>query len=685
MSNAVIGALRVNLGLDSAQFQDGLKKSQDTASRFGAALRTTLVAAAAAASAALAGLASSVRSTLNSMDDMSKSASKIGIPIEELSRLKYAADLSGVSMEGLQTSVGRLSRTMSDAASGGKASAQAFGKLGINVKNADGQLKSSSQILGEIADRFAAMPDGAQKTALAMELMGRSGANMIPMLNGGSDALNKLLNEAKDFGLTISGETGRAAEAFNDNLARIGYAASGVGVALTAALLPVLVPISEAMVSLAQSIVNALQHLPTLAEYAAVAGSALAIMFAPSLIAAAGNLAVAIGTGLVGAVRLLTAAIAANPLGALAIAITVAVTAIYHFRDEIRKAIGVDVVKIVKDSINTVIGVFVGGFEAVTATWTQLPAALGDLAYQAGYLLADNIRYWINEAILLVDGFIGTLNEKIGTSIGRLSTLAPVKNGNPYKGAAAGVAGAASAAMSAALSRDYIDEITQAFTGAAPAATNFADALSGVNSQLDDMGGAGGGGKGGGGKLQKVKAAVKDVKSEAEKFANAMSGAFSGLGSGIAEAIKGTKSWRDVALDALSAVAQAVLSSMNFGGGLFGSVFKGLLGGLFGGFRASGGPVTAGRAYVVGERGPELMVPNASGTIVPNHALNDNRGGGVVDVRVAMDRNGNLQAYVERTSGRVSAQVVRAAAPGIVEASTNSVQQAARARPGFFR
>jgi hypothetical protein len=683
MANAVIGALRVNLGLDSAQFDSGLKKSQDSASRFGAALRTTLVAAAAAATAALAGVVASVRSTINSMDDMSKSASKIGIPIEELSRLKYAADLSGVSMEGLQTSVGRLSRTMSDAASGGKASAQAFGKLGINVKNTDGQLKSSTQILGEIADRFATMPDGAQKTALAMELMGRSGANMIPMLNGGSDALNKLLNEAKDFGLTISGETGRAAEAFNDNLSRIGYAAKGVGVALTAALLPVLVPISEAFVSMARAIVNALQYLPVLAEYAAVAGGALAVMLTPSLVAAAGNLAVAIGTGLVGAVRLLTAAIAANPLGALAIGITVAVTAIYHFRDEIQKAIGVDVVKIVKDSINTVIGIFVGGFEAVTATWTQLPAALGDLAYQAGYLLADNIRYWINEAILLVDGFIGTLNEKIGTSIGRLSTLAPVKNSNPYKGAAAGVANTAGAAMSAALSRDYIDEITQAFTGAAPAATNFADALSEVNSQLEDMGGAGGGGKGGGGKLQKVKAAVKDVKSEAEKFANAMSGAFSGLGSGIAEAIKGTKSWRDVALDALSAVAQAVISSMDFGSGVFGSVFKGLLGGLFGGFRANGGPVRSGRAYVVGERGPELMVPNASGTVIPNSALSEGRR--EIVVTLVGEEGRMFVPRVQQISGQTAGVVVREASPGIVNSSINAVQSNMRNRPSFAR
>lgn len=68
----------------------------------------------------------------------------------------------------------------------------------------------------------------------------------------------------------------------------------------------------------------------------------------------------------------------------------------------------------------------------------------------------------------------------------------------------------------------------------------------------------------------------------ATSVADGIAGAFDGLGSSIAEAIKGTKSWRDVALEAISSVARSLLSSMNFGDGMFGSVFKGLLGGLVG-------------------------------------------------------------------------------------------------------
>lgn len=162
MASAVIGALRVNLGIDTAAFSDGLKKAQGKLQNFGAMVQKGLVAGAAAAGAALTGLGFAVRNTINAADDMAKSAQRFGIPIEELSRLKYAADLSGVSFNELGTGVRRLSQNMNDAAQGIGEGAKAFEQLGISVTNSDGTLKSTSEVMAEIADRFAAMPDGAE-------------------------------------------------------------------------------------------------------------------------------------------------------------------------------------------------------------------------------------------------------------------------------------------------------------------------------------------------------------------------------------------------------------------------------------------------------------------------------------------------------------------------------------------
>src|SRR5215217_4421137 len=113
---AVIGALRVDLGLNSAGFTAGLRNAQMGMKNLGTTIRQGAVVAAAAAAAIGGALTLAVKGTIDAADDMSKAAQSIGVPIEELSRLKYAADLSGVAFEGLQGSIGRLSRNMRDEA-----------------------------------------------------------------------------------------------------------------------------------------------------------------------------------------------------------------------------------------------------------------------------------------------------------------------------------------------------------------------------------------------------------------------------------------------------------------------------------------------------------------------------------------------------------------------------------------
>lgn len=251
-----IGALRVHLGIDTAAFSEGLKGAQSRLAQFGAIAKKGAMVAAAAGAAGAAALAVSMRGAINAADDMSKAAQKIGIPTEELSRLKYAADLSGVSFAALQTGVGRLSQNMVDAAQGVGEGAAAFEALGISVTDADGNLRSSSDVMRDMADRFAAMPDGAEKTALAMDMMGRSGRDMIPLLNGGSDALGDLMAEADNFGQVFSTDMGRQAEVFNDNLTRLGGAFKAISADLTERLLPYLVEFTDWLVENAPAIAD---------------------------------------------------------------------------------------------------------------------------------------------------------------------------------------------------------------------------------------------------------------------------------------------------------------------------------------------------------------------------------------------------------------------------------------------
>ena len=241
MTQSVIGALRVTLGLDSAQFLRGTRQAESFMQRLGRRMRNV----GAAMSAVGTGLALAVRGQLNAADDAIKAAQTIGMSVEQYTRLAHAADLSGVSLEQFQTGVQRMSRVMAD-------TPDVIENLGIALHDAEGNMRSTDDVLLDVADVLAGMPDGAEKTALAMELLGRSGANMIPLLNGGRDAIQDMMNEADRLGLTISRETAQAAEQFNDNLTRLTGLSRGLALMLTAELAPVLARISDIVFDVAQ-------------------------------------------------------------------------------------------------------------------------------------------------------------------------------------------------------------------------------------------------------------------------------------------------------------------------------------------------------------------------------------------------------------------------------------------------
>src|SRR5690606_7013155 len=96
-----------------------------------------------------------------------------------------------------------------------------YNALGISDKDAEGNLKSSDQLLQEVAGKFAQFEDGANKTALAVNLFGKSGADLIPLLNAGAEGIQDMKDEAVELGLTFDQATGKADEAFIDHLTRL--------------------------------------------------------------------------------------------------------------------------------------------------------------------------------------------------------------------------------------------------------------------------------------------------------------------------------------------------------------------------------------------------------------------------------------------------------------------------------
>lgn len=131
---------------------------------------------------------------------------KTGMAVEELSKLRYAADLSDVSAGELTLGLQRLARGMEQAEKGSGPAAAALKALAISVTDASGHLRPMGDVMLDIAERFYGMEDGAGKTALAMDLFGRSGANLIPLLNQGAGGIEALKARAEELGV-VMGET----------------------------------------------------------------------------------------------------------------------------------------------------------------------------------------------------------------------------------------------------------------------------------------------------------------------------------------------------------------------------------------------------------------------------------------------------------------------------------------------
>lgn len=198
-------------------------------------------------SLSVAGFAAMIKSAIDAADHLNKLSQKIGISVEALSTLRFAAQLSDVSMESLQKGIKGLSQNIVEAATGVGDGAQVFDALGISIKNADGTMKSTEEVLLKVADVFANLEDGAVKTALAVKLFGKSGMDMIPFLNQGAAGITQLTAEAERLGLKLTTETARSAEAFNDNLTALKASSSSLGIALARDFLPELTNITNAM------------------------------------------------------------------------------------------------------------------------------------------------------------------------------------------------------------------------------------------------------------------------------------------------------------------------------------------------------------------------------------------------------------------------------------------------------
>lgn len=234
--------LGVKLYADTAELRDDLGKAAHVSEKEMAAIARSATIAGAAigtmAVAAAVAMGHLVKKTIDGAEQINKLSQRTGIAAEHLSEMKFAAELSDVSMGQLSTAVSLFNQRLVEAQDQSSKSGMLFKALGVDIK------AGPHAALMQFAEAVRGLSTTEAQVAVLRQAFGRAGDGMLPFILNLRDSTA----EARRLGLTVSTEMARDAEKFNDNVKKLESGATTVGIALANKLLPPLVAISEKLV-----------------------------------------------------------------------------------------------------------------------------------------------------------------------------------------------------------------------------------------------------------------------------------------------------------------------------------------------------------------------------------------------------------------------------------------------------
>jgi hypothetical protein len=654
----IVGTLRARLGLDTKQFDKGLKGSRGRVAAFAKSVgRSMALAGAAMVAAAAVGGAALTRQSLLFIDEQAKVARTIDSTIGGLRALQLAAGDAGVGSADLNKSMQMLGARLVEAKVKGGAAGDALRRMGLDAETLlalDGDAR-----LAAIADRIKELGlSSAEATQFLMD-MGIRSKEMALLLTGGGDAIRAARQEVDDLGLSLSAVDAAKVESANDAMSRIKLVAEALG-------------------------------------------NRLAVMLAPALEAMAVGFVTVMREG--GALRIFIDRITSSVASMISYLSDVAVIA-GSFFEAFRGAEGVQQLMsgiggVLRDALapmgsvlsglRTVIATLAGAVR-ITGTWGEAMALLAPVAQEvwtrigsgmtfisasmeaASAKMSSFFLYHLGRMASKFVGFTQTvaegLNQLLGTNLSGASAIITQELTMAYRnaeGAAISAAARADAAFVSAgrplKSLATLQAKIKASSDAAAAGLKEATvAAHGLNTALAS-GGKSGGSSGGGG----ASGAVEKVSDGADKLKGRMDAVKESVGAAFTSLVTGAKSFKDVLGDLLGRLAEVAANSAfeALWSGVAGSVLGGgkssgggLLSGLFAGYFDGGGRIPSGLFGIAGEYGPEIVSGPAMVTSRANTAKM--LGGGAQDltVKVVMDQStAALGAYVTNAAGQVLAQ-----------------------------
>lgn len=640
MAKSVIGALRVNLGLDSAKFERGAKRVKSPL----AAMKKQFLAVAGVAAAAGAAISVAALAGARDLDKAAKSARRLGASIGAFRALELAAGEAGVSLSGLTNDIQTIDREIASIGKSGNAQ-RALDALGLSADKLTGV--DADEKLATIADRVKTLGlTSGEASAVLRDLGVRNREMVLLMLNGG-DAIRAARKDIEDYGLAVSGVDAGRIETANDSIARLGLVTQYAGQKLALELVPALGRMARAITAslreggALRGVIDGLtENIKRLMTYVAVSVSWFGIRYVGALVAA--KLATAT---LSGSLLFLRGAIIRTGIGVLIVG---AGELVYQFSRMVQGAGGFgNALKLLKDVAAEVwdrmrLGASSLG-ASMSATWDGIKGGFISM-------LASLQERWANFLGTLAGAtknvpLMGDLSKQLGASSFELlsKSSATEQVAERYSGAAAsGHARANALAEGARKSLNSIQALREAMAKTKEETEDGAHAADRIDASLSELGNGAAGG------VEDAGDATKDLADGLQAVKSSAQSAFSGV-------ITGAKSVKEALADVASSLV-TMFANQAFES-LFGSFFPEFPGFANGTNRAPGG------LALVGERGPELVnLPRGSqvSTAQATKAML-NGGGGRMHVSVGVDDSGYLVPLIQQVSGPMAVETAGAA------------------------
>jgi len=243
--------VKVKIGADTSGLENGLSSAQSKLSTFA---KVGIAGAVAAVGTLAAGLVSLTKESLAQIDVTTKLARSLGLTQSAFAAMTLVAGEAGVEQGKLASMIGLMQRNIDGLKDGTQAQVNAFGRLGLSITDLQGL--SADQQFSLLAERLNGIVDPTDRTALAMDTLGRAGRDAINMIGGYSEKLDAARLFQERFGVAVSQTAAEDVETANDAVGRLSMVMEGLGNRMATAVAPAITATANALVSFAASVIG---------------------------------------------------------------------------------------------------------------------------------------------------------------------------------------------------------------------------------------------------------------------------------------------------------------------------------------------------------------------------------------------------------------------------------------------